>query len=349
MGLAVDHDPEGAELPGLVGEGLRSSAGTSSTNELASAVSATTRATRSGGTRGHARHSRRTVSGDPMITMIMSSQKPTMVLDRLARLRRVGCRLDGPLRTNESRSSPAAASGIGLAISERLAADGAAVAVFDRDGARPRRRPRRSPRPAGSAMRVCTVDVTDRAADRRGRGGGRASASASRRSWSTAPGSTASTRSSTITLETWQRILDVNLTGTFHCCQAVVPDMIDAGWGRIVNISSSSAQGGQPLMTHYVAAKAGVIGFTKALALELGPQGITVNTIPPGLHRHADAAQGREQGLPRQGRRQPRGARRRCAAPAGPRTSPPPARSSCRDEASYITGQVIGVNGGRNT
>ena len=86
-----------------------------------------------------------------------------------------------------------------------------------------------------------------------------------------------------ITLETWNRILTVNLTGTFQCCQAVVPDMIGAGWGRIVNISSSSAQGGQPLMTHYVASKAGVIGFTKALALELGPKGITVNTIPPGF------------------------------------------------------------------
>ena len=86
-----------------------------------------------------------------------------------------------------------------------------------------------------------------------------------------------------ITAEKWNRILAVNLTGTFDCCQAVVPDMIEEGWGRIVNISSSSAQGGQPLMTHYVAAKAGVIGFTKALALELGPQGITVNTIPPGF------------------------------------------------------------------
>ena len=84
-----------------------------------------------------------------------------------------------------------------------------------------------------------------------------------------------------ITAEKWNRILAVNLTGTFDCCQAVVPDMIEEGWGRIVNISSSSAHGGQPLMTHYVASKAGVIGFTKALALELGPLGITVNTIPP--------------------------------------------------------------------
>ena len=78
-------------------------------------------------------------------------------------------------------------------------------------------------------------------------------------------------------------MLEVNLTGTFHCCQVVIPHMIEAGWGRIVNISSSSAQGGQPFMTHYVSSKAGVIGLTKALALEFGPKGITVNTIPPGF------------------------------------------------------------------
>src|SRR5271168_4163063 len=59
--------------------------------------------------------------------------------------------------------------------------------------------------------------------------------------------------------------------------------MVEADWGRIVNISSASAHSGQRFMTHYVAAKAGVIGFTKALALELGPKGITVNTIPPGF------------------------------------------------------------------
>ena len=75
----------------------------------------------------------------------------------------------------------------------------------------------------------------------------------------------------------------VNLNGPFYCTQAVLPDMVEAGWGRIVNISSSSAQGGQPYMVHYVTSKAGLIGMTKALALEFGPQGITVNTIPPGF------------------------------------------------------------------
>ena len=76
-------------------------------------------------------------------------------------------------------------------------------------------------------------------------------------------------------------MLAVNLTGTFHCLQAAVPDMLAAGWGRIVTISSSSAQSGAARMAHYVASKGGVIGLTKALAVEYAPHGITVNTIPP--------------------------------------------------------------------
>ena len=86
-----------------------------------------------------------------------------------------------------------------------------------------------------------------------------------------------------ITAEAWDRMMAVNLTGTFHCLQAAVPDMIEAGWGRIVTISSSSAQSGTRRMSHYVASKGGVIAFTKALALDLAPHRITVNTIPPGV------------------------------------------------------------------
>ncbi|MBV8387815.1 MAG: SDR family oxidoreductase, partial [Acidimicrobiia bacterium] len=151
----------------------------------------------------------------------------------------------------------------------------------------------------------------------------------------------------TITLEKWQRIIDVNLTGTFQVCQAVVPGMIEAGWGRIVNISSSSAQGGQPVMTHYVAAKAGVIGFTKALALELGPQGITVNTIPPGFIDTPMLRKSESQGL--LGNVDDAVAR----TPVRRMGRPEDIAAACAflvtDEAGYITGQVIGVNGGRNT
>src|SRR5215831_10980726 len=86
-----------------------------------------------------------------------------------------------------------------------------------------------------------------------------------------------------ITAASWERMLAVNLSGTFHCVQSAVPDMIEAGWGRIVTISSSSAQSGAPNMAHYVASKGGVIGLTKAFAVELARSGITVNTIPPSL------------------------------------------------------------------
>ncbi|MGZ4709431.1 MAG: SDR family oxidoreductase, partial [Acidimicrobiales bacterium] len=151
-----------------------------------------------------------------------------------------------------------------------------------------------------------------------------------------------------ISPESWNSILTVNLTGTFHCCQVVLPDMIEAGWGRIVNISSSSAQGGQPLMTHYVASKAGVIGFTKALALEVGPKGITVNTIPPGFIDTPMTRRSEEKGLLGPGIDH-----HASLTPVRRAGRPEDIAAACAflvsDEASYVTGQVIGVNGGRNT
>ena len=78
-------------------------------------------------------------------------------------------------------------------------------------------------------------------------------------------------------------MVNVNLHGVFHCIQAVLPDMVEAGWGRIVNISSSSTHSGTPYMAHYVSAKSAVNGLTKTLALEYGPAGITVNAVPPGF------------------------------------------------------------------
>jgi 2-hydroxycyclohexanecarboxyl-CoA dehydrogenase len=151
-----------------------------------------------------------------------------------------------------------------------------------------------------------------------------------------------------LSLEDWDRVLAVNLTGTFQCCQAVVPGMLEAGWGRIINISSSSAQGGQPLMAHYVASKAGVIGLTKSLALELGPKGITVNTIPPGFIDTPMLRASEAKGLLGQGV-----AHHEKLTPVRRVGRPEDIAATCsflvREEASYITGQVIGVNGGRNT
>jgi 2-hydroxycyclohexanecarboxyl-CoA dehydrogenase len=237
-------------------------------------------------------------------------------------------------------------SGIGLAISERLSADDHPVAVFDRDGDAAAAAAEKISGGGGTALGL-VVDVTDRA--------GIASGVAEVRSKLGRPtvlvncaGLDGFDPFLKITPEKWDRILAVNLTGTFNCCQAVVPDMLEAGWGRIVNISSSSAHSGQPLMTHYVAAKAGVIGFTKALALELGPKGITVNTIPPGFIDTPMLRASEARGLLGEGVEH-----HASLTPVRRVGRPEDIAAACaflvRDEASYITGQVIGVNGGRNT
>ena len=123
-----------------------------------------------------------------------------------------------------------------------------------------------------------------------------------------------------ITFEDWQRVIDVNLNGVFHTIQAVLPDMVEAGWGRIVNISSSSTHSGAPYMAHYVAAKSAVNGLTKSLALEYGPERHHRQRGTAGLHRHPDAAQrGGTQGF--LGDIEQNIARRRCAGWASPKTS----------------------------
>lgn len=85
-----------------------------------------------------------------------------------------------------------------------------------------------------------------------------------------------------IPLDEWERVMRVNVTGSFLCARAVVPAMREARWGRIVNISSDSVPRGAPNYLHYVTSKAAVIGMTNAMARELGPDGITVNCIRPG-------------------------------------------------------------------
>jgi 2-hydroxycyclohexanecarboxyl-CoA dehydrogenase len=206
------------------------------------------------------------------------------------------------------------ASGIGLAIAERLASDGAAVSVFDRDGAAAEAAAAKIVATGGSAVGFA-VDVTERAQLDAAVVGTRERLGAPAILVNSA-GLDGFDEFLSITPEKWARIIEVNLTGTFNCCQAVVPDMVAAGWGRIVNISSSSAQGGQPLMTHYVAAKAGVIGFTKGL-------------LGKGVETNAALTPVRRVGRPED-----------IAAACAYLVS---------EEAGYVTGQVIGVNGGRNT
>jgi NAD(P)-dependent dehydrogenase (short-subunit alcohol dehydrogenase family) len=238
------------------------------------------------------------------------------------------------------------ASGIGLAISQRLARDGASVAVFDVDYAGAERLVEQL-RADGSSALAVKVDVSDR---------GQVDSAVRKVREKLGPihvlvncaGIEAFEPFQSITEASWDRIMAVNLKGTFNCTQAVVADMIEARWGRIINISSSSAQSGAANMTHYVASKAGVIGFTKALARDLARSGITVNTIPPGsidtpmLRRAAE--EGRFGGAPVE----------RVVdsiVPMGRAGTPEDIAAACAflasEDAGYITGQAIGVNGGR--
>jgi 2-hydroxycyclohexanecarboxyl-CoA dehydrogenase len=237
------------------------------------------------------------------------------------------------------------ASGIGLAISRRLARDGASVAVFDVDYAGGERLVKQLLADGSSALAV-EVDVSDRRQVDRAVREVRDKLGPIQMLVNVA-GIEAFEPFQSITEASWDRIMAVNLKGTFNCTQAVVSDMIAAGWGRIINISSSSAQSGAPRMTHYAASKAGVIGFTKALALELGRAGITVNTIPPGsidtpmLRRAAAAGHLGGAGVEQIA----------SAMPVGRAGTPEDIAAACAflasEEAGYITGQVIGVNGGR--
>lgn len=149
---------------------------------------------------------------------------------------------------------------------------------------------------------------------------------------------------SDITVDSWQHLIDVNLTGTFHCCQVALPDMTAAGWGRIVMISSSSAQRGTPFAAHYAASKGALLTLTKSLAREYAAHGITVNNIPPsGIEtpmQHASQAAGHL----------PSNQQIVSHIPVGHLGRPEDIAAAvgflCSDEAGFITGQTLGVNGG---
>lgn len=146
--------------------------------------------------------------------------------------------------------------------------------------------------------------------------------------------------------EQWDRMIAIHLRGTFNCTKAVVQDMIDAKWGRIVNISSVAGLAGAMGLVHYSAAKAGIIGFSKALAQELGPMGITVNAIAPGL---IDTPILRKSEIPEE---QIQGFIEAAVGRTPVRRVgvPDDIAAACAylvsEEASFFTGQVVSPNGG---
>jgi 2-hydroxycyclohexanecarboxyl-CoA dehydrogenase len=147
-----------------------------------------------------------------------------------------------------------------------------------------------------------------------------------------------------ISEEAWDRMLSVNLKSMFHCTQAVLPDMLAAGWGRVINISSSSAQTGSARMTHYAASKGGVIAFSKALAMELATTGVTVNNIPPGF---VDTPMLRASDRPGAVSVTSAAANSPMKRPGRPEDVAAACACLASEEAGYITGHTLSVNGGR--
>ena len=147
-----------------------------------------------------------------------------------------------------------------------------------------------------------------------------------------------------ISPQQWQRLVEVNLNGTFHCAQLAIPDMLDAGWGRIVMISSSSAQRGSPGMAHYAASKGALLSFTRSLAREYGAGGITVNNIPPSGIETPMQQQSQLAGF------LPPNEQMAASIPVGHLGTGADIAAAvgflCSEEAGFITGQTLGVNGG---
>ncbi|WP_460062904.1 SDR family NAD(P)-dependent oxidoreductase [Streptomyces sp. YKOK-I1] len=230
------------------------------------------------------------------------------------------------------------ARGIGRGIATVLASKGAAVAVWDLNTEGAEKTAAEIQAAGGRAVAV-GGDAADAEAVAR---------SAARTRAELGPvailvnnaGTTAYEPFTSISEAAWDRMIGINLKGPFLVTQALIPDMVEAGWGRIVNISSSSAQTGAPAMAHYASSKGGVIALTRALAVEYIAQGITVNHVPPGFI---------DTPLVRQG---PIDVEAAAATMPMKRAGTPEDVAHAvaylaSEEAGYVTGQTFGVNGGR--
>ncbi len=233
-----------------------------------------------------------------------------------------------------------AASGIGLATAQRFAKEGAKVAIWDLNEAGAQAAAAELTR-AGHQAIASRVDVSKRADID-------AAVAAVRARFGPVnilvnnAGIPAFTPFMEITEELWDRVMSVNLKSMLICTQAVLPDMLAAKWGRIINVSSSSAQTGSARMVHYAASKGGVIGFTKALAQELAAAGITVNNVPPGF---VDTPMLRAGDLPASVEKI--AAASPMKRPGRPEDMAAAIAFLATEDAGYITGHTLSVNGGR--
>lgn len=152
-------------------------------------------------------------------------------------------------------------------------------------------------------------------------------------------------------IDLWQQMLAVNLTGTWLCTQQALPDMLDAGWGRIINIASTAALTGYAYVSAYCAAKHGVLGLTRSLALEVATKGVTVNAVCPGYTETDIVAEAVQNIMAKTGRSAEQ-ARAKLAAgnPQQRMVQPQEVAHTvawlCQNGSSAINGQAIAVAGG---
>ncbi len=231
------------------------------------------------------------------------------------------------------------AQGIGFAVARRMVASGATVALWDRDATLADE----SARELGEAARAYAVDVTDgpgvlamaaRVRDDLGpiavlvASAGIAGANAKVMDYDPAE---------------WSRVLEINLTGIFHCCRAVLPQMVEAGYGRIVNIASIAGKEGNPNAGAYSASKGGVIALTKSLGKEHANQDIAVNCVTPATAKTRILDQLKPEFIEYMLSRIPRARFLELEEAASMITW------LCTAENSFTTGAVFDLSGGRAT
>lgn len=176
-----------------------------------------------------------------------------------------------------------AASGLGRAIAHRFAKEGIKVALWDVDLAGAKR----AAEEIGTLATPFAVDITDTAAVKAAWLATKSALGTPSILVNSAGILGPSAGIASYPEEQWHRVLDINLNGTFRCCQAAVPDMVASGYGRVVNIASIAGKDGNPNVAAYVASKAAVIALTKSMGKELATSGVLVNAISPSASETA--------------------------------------------------------------